>query len=253
MLSSSDTDLVARDPTLPGLATLLDTAAFTEGLRGWKPAFAQATVQPTYARYKHGTRCLVAYDVRVSGSRVRVHASAYPPSRWAERVAACHAAGVDLSSTSPILVHDRFLVVRVFPEDARLRVLKRLWDPVTRRPLLRKLLPECHALHSAAIETLAYNPERRYVALLRAEETLAVIKLYADGVFGRARAAVSSQRLSRCCPLLAASAARGATAPSCWNGSRASASPSFSRPAGWKASTWSGSAALSRNCIGTFG
>jgi aminoglycoside phosphotransferase (APT) family kinase protein len=195
MLSRPDADLVARDPALPGLATLLDSTALAELLRRARPEFDQAELQPIYVRYKPGTRCLVAYHFDTCGRRFNVHANAYASSRWAA-VSDSAPGEVRLPGPFPIVAHDRALVVKAFPEDATLRVLKRLWDPAARLVLLRKLLPDDHALHAADVETLAYNPERRYVGLLKGVGTQAVIKLYGDGVFGRARAAAVTPYVS---------------------------------------------------------
>ena len=193
MLSSADAALVARDRALPGLVTVLDPVAFARVLGDLSPRFAQATVAPTYVRYKPGTRCLVAYDVGVAGGRLHVHANAYASPRWAERVAADQP---DLRRAGTIVAPDQALVISIFPEDAALRLLTRLWDPTARRQLLQKLIPDHQSLHAADIDTLAYNPGRRYVGQLRGDGALAVLKLYADDVFGRARAAAATPQLT---------------------------------------------------------
>jgi aminoglycoside phosphotransferase (APT) family kinase protein len=190
MLSRVDAALVARDRALPGLATLLDPEAFAEALTPLT-LLASAAVRPTYVRYKPGTRCLVAYDVAVAGDRLHVHANAYASSRWPTHLTATerrHGAGHTL------VRHDRALTITLFPDDAILRLLKRLWNPETRTSLLRKLVPERHSLHSAGLETLAYNPERRYVGLLSGHGTQAVIKLYGAEVFRQARSATAVPR-----------------------------------------------------------
>src|SRR5437867_1003743 len=58
------------------------------------------------------------------------------------------------------------LVVWVFPNDLRLRVLRRLADQKTRLDLLRHMLPERPDLWGGTLRTLRYKPERRYVAQL---------------------------------------------------------------------------------------
>jgi aminoglycoside phosphotransferase (APT) family kinase protein len=191
VLSEADADLVAREPSLPGLATLLDADAFAELLRGLSPAFARAAIQATYVRYKPGTRCLVAFEVRGPGAPLGVYATAYEPGRWAARRA--DARGV-LPGT--VAIDARAIRITVFPADARLRALAALGDPAGRALLLRKLAPACPSLHESRVSTLAYKPERRYVGLLRGDGSRAVIKLYADAAFVRARAAVVTPRLS---------------------------------------------------------
>jgi aminoglycoside phosphotransferase (APT) family kinase protein len=193
VLSEADADLAARERALPGLTALLDADAFAELLRGLSPAFARASIQATYVRYKPGTRCLVAFEVRGPGVPPSVYATAYEPGRWAARRAAADARGLRPGTAA---IDARAVLVSLFPADARLRALAPLGDPARCGPLLRKLAPAWPSLHGGQVSTLAYNPERRYVGLLRGHGSRAVIKLYADAAFVRARAAVVTPRLS---------------------------------------------------------
>jgi aminoglycoside phosphotransferase (APT) family kinase protein len=186
VLSEADADLAAREPALPGLTTLLDADAFAELLRSLSPAFARAAIQATYVRYKPGTRCLVAFEVRGPGAPPCVYATAYEQGRWAARRAA-DAGGLRPGTAAS---DARAVLVSLFPADARLRALAPLGDPARCGPLLRKLAPARPSLHGGRMSTLAYKPERRYVGLLRGDGSRAVIKLYADAAFLGARAAV---------------------------------------------------------------
>jgi hypothetical protein len=193
VLSEADADLVARERALPGLPVLLDADAFAELLRGLSPAFARASIQATYVRYKPGTRCLVAFEVRGPDTPPCVYATAYEPGRWAARRAAADARGLRPATSA---IDARAVLVSLFPADARLRALASLGDPARSAPLLRKLAPAWPSLHGVQVSTLAYKPERRYVGLLRGDGSRAVIKLYADAAFARARAAVVTPLLS---------------------------------------------------------
>lgn len=68
-LARADADLVRRDELLPGLATLLDPAAFLEALSRDLPDANPVAAEPLYLRYKPGTNCLVEYRVRAAGGR----------------------------------------------------------------------------------------------------------------------------------------------------------------------------------------
>jgi len=76
MLSSADTDLVRRDPLIPGLATLLDPDAFVTVLRRSLPEADLGTAQITYIRYKPRMNCLVAYQLEVGEAVVDIYAKA---------------------------------------------------------------------------------------------------------------------------------------------------------------------------------
>lgn len=151
MLSVPDAALVRNDPGIPDLRIVLDPDALA--------ALVGAVVTPDYVRYKPGTSCLTGFRVE-QGTAVRyAHAIAYAPSR---------AASLNIT-------------VRCFPEDRRLRVLERLFDPSRRSRLVRKLLPRVGTFEVESLDTLAYKPERRYVGVLAGEAKRAVLKLYGPG------------------------------------------------------------------------
>src|SRR5262249_32716157 len=76
------------------------------------------------------------------------------------------------------------IAVRIFPNDKQIPALKQLSEARARRRMLVKLFPDAPGLWDAVPHQLAYKPERRYTARLeRAEEPLAVLKLYAPGGF----------------------------------------------------------------------
>ena len=77
MLSPADRAIVHRDAAIPGLALLLDPTAMLDVLRRDARATDVEAVAARYVRYKPGTNALVAYDVRVGGTTVVVHAKAH--------------------------------------------------------------------------------------------------------------------------------------------------------------------------------
>ena len=64
MLSSADAELAARDPEVPGLATLLDPEALTDRLHRslGRADFEVGPVQ--YVKYQPGKNCLAGYELR---------------------------------------------------------------------------------------------------------------------------------------------------------------------------------------------
>src|SRR2546428_12444857 len=68
MLSSAETDLVRRDPAIPGLAMVLDPDSFATALRRAAPDADLRTAQITYRRYKPQNFCRVAYRLDVAGA-----------------------------------------------------------------------------------------------------------------------------------------------------------------------------------------
>src|SRR5438093_582994 len=80
MLCPADTDLVRRDPALPGLALLLDPDAFAADLRQAVPGIEVEGGRITYVRYKPGTSCLVGYRLAAAGyEAARVGAGPFGP------------------------------------------------------------------------------------------------------------------------------------------------------------------------------
>src|SRR5262245_43810435 len=157
MLAPDDAALARRDPALPGLATLLNPAAFAAALRRFLPAPAESA-RITYVRYKPGTSCLVGYRLEAAGEAVGRAATACRPGA-ADKLAKAARAG-------RLVLADLAVVVAFFPEDDGLPALPRLADPRLRRRLLRKVLPDRPDLWGGDVELLRYKPERRYVARL---------------------------------------------------------------------------------------
>ena len=189
MLSAAETNLVRRDAAIPGLATLLDPEAFIAALQPFVPGIALSGARLTYLRYKPGTNCLSAYRLDTDAGCLDVYAKAHGPDAL-EKLA--KAAG---RKTAPGTVHaglfvlkEPGMVVWFFPNDGKLRQLRRLAETEARGNLFRQFLPAGVDASTVAFETLAYKPERRYVArLVAAGEPQAVVKFHTPYAFRRVR------------------------------------------------------------------
>jgi len=197
MLSPPEADLVRRDGVLPGLATVLDPEALLAALA---PVFPTADVRAAsirYVRYKPHTNCLVAYRLDVDGTEsqaVDVHAKVHrldAPEKLGKARQDAHVPGQ--LGPGRIVLEDRGLVVWVFPNDLRLRTVRRLADGNARARLLRRLFPDRPELWAGTLRTLRYKPERRYVAQLEtAGAAQAVLKVHAAPRYQRAAASAAA-------------------------------------------------------------
>src|SRR5436190_20744274 len=175
MLSPAETDLVRRDPAVPGLAVVLDPDAFVAALRQAAPGLEVRAAHITYSRYKPRTYCRVTYRLDIAGTEVEAGVRACRPD--------------DLTSGSDgILLKEHAVVVTVFPDDLKLTQLRHLTDADERQPLLRELLPDRPDLWPGQLRCLRYRPERRYVAELRAaDESRALVKCYTARAYVRGK------------------------------------------------------------------
>src|SRR5438067_12121248 len=183
MLCPADTDLVRRDPALPGLATLLDLDAFAAALRRAVPGLEVEGGRITYVRYKPATSCLVGYRLAAAGKAVVVAAAAYRPDAADKLAKAGRRPGL-----GRVALGDRAIVVWFFPDDDELKVLLRLEDGEARTELLRQLLPARPDLWQGVLEPLQYKPARRYVGRLCTGGTpRAVLRAYTRAGYEAAR------------------------------------------------------------------
>ena len=189
MLSSLETDLIRRDPAVPGLATVLDPDAFVAALRRAAPRTDLRTARITYLRYKPQHYCRVAYRLDVAGTELDADVRACRP----EDLGPWLAEGGTTSTVGPLgsgcinLEHCSVLAF-VFPNDLKLPALQLLTDPVERTRMLRELLPDRSELWQGQLRCLRYRPERRYVAELRAtEETRVLLKAYTRKAYSRCK------------------------------------------------------------------
>ena len=188
MLSPHDAQVVRRDPALPGLATLLDPAAFLAALGARLPNAELRRAVSNYVRYKPGTSCLAAYRIESAGGEaVDAYAKAYRPDDQAKVRKRLDAPGVATAlGPGPFLLDDVAVLVCPFPNDAEVEALPALADRQGRADLLRRVLPDRPNLWDGDLRPLAYKPERRYVGRLDlGGEPRAAVKLYSGSGFGR--------------------------------------------------------------------
>jgi hypothetical protein len=180
MLSPADAELVRRDRAIPGLSTLLDPDAFLTTMAGALPGRELRGAQLGYLRYKPGTNCLAAYRIDTDGSTLEVYAKAHGPDASIKLRKAYQRPSVSsLVDWGRMVLDDATIVVSIFPNDSKLRALRRLGEDGSRSRLLGDVLPDRPDLRDAAIATLGYKPERRYVAGLQSSRgTRAVLRFY---------------------------------------------------------------------------
>lgn len=185
MLSADDTCLIRRDPLLPGLPILLDSDAFLEVLRRRLPQVDVRKAQSRYIRYKKHTHCLMTYRLDVGGRIVDIHAKAYSLSGRGKLLK--DAGQPEVSGplgSGRILLENQAILVLTFPNDSKVKSLGLTADRESREQLLRQVLPEHPALWKGQLETLAYRPDRRYVAQLVVQgKPEAVVRFYTHSGF----------------------------------------------------------------------
>ncbi len=186
-MQASDRSIVVRDQALPGLGLLLEPAALLAALRTAWPAHDLSEPELIYLRYKPWTNCLVAYSLFVDGDLTFVHATAHRADDKDKSLKALEKFRGE-SPLKPVILPQN-IIVRAFPTDRKLAALELLSRRPARRKLLQKALPEHPELWDADLNILRYKPERRLVARLVAPDgSQALLKLYHDGDFKRARA-----------------------------------------------------------------
>lgn len=196
MLSPADAALAARDPAIPGLATLLDSEAFAATLRSAVPAVEIGAVTPTYVRYKPGTNCLVAYRLNLPTGPALVYARAYSAAlrdklahadRLRERPGSLGIGGIALAPQA--------IAIYCWPYDRELPALTQLERSSRRNRLFAEICPSRPDLGESQLVTLRYRPERRYVGRLQGTPgNDALLKLYCVGDYAQARAASAAFR-----------------------------------------------------------
>lgn len=180
--SEADADLVRRDPAIPGLATVLNPDAFVAALRPFVPEADLSTAQITYVKYKPGTNCLVGYRLALEGTTVEAYAKAYRPEFQAklQKVRGQSSVGGPLGP-GRLVLDQQAIVVSIFPNDSKLKVLPQLADQAARVQLFRELLPDQPDLWHGTVQSIRYKPERRFVAQWMANGRVqAALKVYAE-------------------------------------------------------------------------
>ena len=182
MLSHADASLAKRDRGIAGLALLLNPEAFVAELRAVWDRGEIDSAELGYVRYKPGTNCVAGYVIQAGGRTLQLYAKAHASDAEVKLHKARARDGVaGEADRGRVLMEKLGVVVSVFPDDAKVRVLARLDDAEGRRRLLARVLRDRPDLTDGSIQTLAYKPERRYVGrFMPTGGPDVVLKFYAD-------------------------------------------------------------------------
>lgn len=184
-LPSWDRALLDRERALPGLEALLDPRSMFELLNARLPVALRRPLL-RYVRYKPGMNCLAAYRLQVDDAPIDLYAKAHRPADAAK----LHK-GLEKTVPGPLglpglVVEELGITVSFFPNDRKVRSLRRLGVADTRRQILRRLLPGEPDWWDGALLPLAYKPERRFVGELRvAGAARAVVKVHSPSDYAR--------------------------------------------------------------------
>jgi Ser/Thr protein kinase RdoA (MazF antagonist) len=160
MSSPLDAALAQRDPALPGLAALLDTATLLGTLQTSLTTQDLRSVRVEYLRYKPGTNCIAALSLNLGG----VPTLAYAKALRVSEMPRLDSRRQSTASPHDILLPSIATELHLFPSDPKLPHLPRITDIAWATP--RSPRPSASAPHSPvlSIEPIAYKPERRFVA-----------------------------------------------------------------------------------------
>ena len=169
MFEDADAALAQRDPALPGLALLLDADAIGSAINAALPLARLQQFEKIYLRYKPGMNCLAAYRAMHAGQSVLLHAKAHGPDAEIKLDKAEVRTQVGVGELpGRVVLAEQHVVVSFFPNDSKLKRLRRLGDATKLRSLLARLFPDEPQFWEGSLSTLAYKPERRYVCRLTA-------------------------------------------------------------------------------------
>ncbi len=181
MLSSPDADLCRRDPSLPGLQTLLDPEALIARVASVGVRLPLERIVPSYLRYKPETNCLVGFASPDSPAAISFYGKVYARGSGKPKTPAGRR---NVEPGRTILGHEG-IELYFFPADNRLELTEVLKPDA----MWIRACPELRGTNAAAFVTLAYRPERRCVsAVVVNSANTAVLKAYAPGEFGRTSA-----------------------------------------------------------------
>jgi Ser/Thr protein kinase RdoA (MazF antagonist) len=193
VLSTGDAAVVAADPAIPGLGTVLDPELLAVALRARLPDVAISESVAEYVRYKPGTSCLVRHRVTVGGEAVGVTAKAFA-AEGAPKAEKLVRRSRHPSSLGPggMLLPEHCAAVTIFPNDPALPALAALASPDTRPAVMRRVLVAEPQYAQATFTLISHRPERRFVARLDAGDAAVVVKGYNAAEFPAVRPATKA-------------------------------------------------------------
>ncbi len=190
MLHPDDEQLVLREPSIPGLATLLDDNLACELFRTSFPELGIRHADCNYLRYKPGTNCIASYVLQTLQGPRLVHVTAHSRNAHDKLSKALQD---PRCASLRVVVPETALVVSLFPCDDALPALRRLASPESQHELLKHLAPQSESLHSATLSALRYKPKRRFVARLDCDGSpQAILKLHSESEYKHARRAAKT-------------------------------------------------------------
>ncbi|MEN9677853.1 MAG: hypothetical protein RIS76_3749 [Verrucomicrobiota bacterium] len=167
MRSPAELDLVRRDARIPGLGLLFDTPALLAALRTLTGSTGLQSCQFRYLRYKPGRNCLAAYTLSVDGMDWPIYAKAHAADAPGKLIkAAQRSVGSSPLGPGRLLLPEARMEFCLFPQDNKLSSLARWTDVAWRTEFLSRKRPDWGVTESVGWRTLAYKPERRWVAAL---------------------------------------------------------------------------------------
>lgn len=190
MQCESYTALMHRSPELPGLATLLDPAAFGDRLSCALPGLVLGPAKVVYV--KPATNYLICYQLTVNGERLDLYAKTYPKGKAAGKLekARKHPGIAGPLGVGRLALDELATVVSTYPNDDKLKALPLLADDRSRTQILRELFPQQPTLWQATPHLLKHKPERRAVLRLDCDgRPQAVLKVYTARDYETARRA----------------------------------------------------------------
>ncbi|MBW2395704.1 MAG: phosphotransferase [Deltaproteobacteria bacterium] len=199
MLSWGDEAVVRRDPELRGLGLLLDPEVLAALIAIQMPELGVRSLRIDYLRYKPGTRCLAGVILETDArGPVRAHAVVHGADAAEKLRKTAQEANWAGPTSSLATIADAGLAVCVFPFDRKLPALRHIVDVEAAADKFARLLGVESPVTS--LETLAYKPERRFVAAAKDhDKPLAALKLFVRGAdlaaVRLARAVRSGERL----------------------------------------------------------
>lgn len=165
MLSTHNLALVQRERDVPGLAVLLDPAAFADAWRAHRELPYQPAATIDYIRYKPGRRCIVMYSITAGDRRYTVVATAHNRKGWRKQVHRRDAS----DDTHPEIPEDLaavWVTAAEFPCDRRLRSLQEVRTPELAEEFFRRFVDR-KITQEFRYRRVAYKPARRAVYCVR--------------------------------------------------------------------------------------
>lgn len=158
-------DIIRRDTGLPSLRLLLEPGSLADLLRDQIPDASVRSANVGYIRYKPGVNCLAKCTVDLGDRVVEAYAKIYGADAPVKLRKDRQRPTTNGALGPGRVFEDRHaMVLNLFPNDAKLPSLDRLVNPETRGRLLARVLGLTAPPQISRLETLAYKPERRYVA-----------------------------------------------------------------------------------------